>query len=619
MLVRFKILLEISLESHNFRRSIMFTKDTESFDIDRLLLISNKIDGAGYGASKNLLGIYKYDEGITLAIDRVPRDPSDPLPGKLRIFIPFDFLRYNKDTITKDRHGILAAKHFFTEQSYRTLRYEGRPWLWIDPPGQAVLDRTSVEIFEEGIELQIDFIPPFKSRRKLSGGRLRRLFSDTIPRIINELKATNKKRQILQKIRDTLEDQEYLRKLLKEENYIAFIADGSILPRRGETDFPMPNAIPFKAPDKYTVEFELRNHGVISGLAIPAGKVVVFAGANFHGKTTILEALAVAHYNHIPGDGREFVISVDELPLITVENRRIVRGVDISSFMKTLPGSVDTHNFTTENASGSTSQAASLIEAIESRVPGILIDEDSSAVNFLLRDHLLQRIIPSDLEPITPLIDMLPAIKKKGISLIFAIGALGDFLRVSDTIFLVSHYKISEIFAQGRVDLIKKAEEDLALGVAEPSKIRINKFEANLAHDNISTKQDKRKHLHIKHRVPLSGTIPDGKIKKASYEEIIISWRGRSISINLRGAIRKTLKEKAQVRALAFAIVYASKYADGKTPLSDIVDKVMTDIRNYGLNVINPYKDEVPLNLASFTKYQLFYSLSRLPTLKIKS
>ena len=588
----------------------------EFFDIDHLLKISKKIDGNGYGAAKNLLGIYVYDNDVVLGIDRVPRDPDEPLPGKLRLFIPFNILKYDAGTIRKNYLSILAAKHFFTEFCYRTLRYEGRPWLWMEPPGQAILERTSVEILDDGVEIRLDFIPPYKGRKRISGGRLRRLFSETIPRIMNELKATSKKREFLQKMIHTIEDQEYLRKILREEGFIAFIANGSILPRRGDSDFPLPNAVPFRAPDRYTTEFKLLHHGVISGLAIRMGEIVVFAGANFHGKTTIMEALSVAHYNHIPGDGREFVISIDELPLVMVENRRVVRGVDISSFMTELPGDTDVKNFTTNNASGSTSQAAALIEAIECGVGGVLIDEDSSAVNFLLRDYLLRRIIPSDLEPITPLIDMLPAIKKMGITTIFAIGALGEFLRVADTVFLVSKFRVSDILMHEKAALLRDLEGYLPSEVAESLKEKMgNRSILKTSREREQT----RKQLRIKRRVPEAGTIPRGRVKSVSYDEIIITWRGKRIPINLRGSIRRTLKEKAQVRALSYAITYASRYADGENSLVDIVNKVFQDIKSEGLEIINPYREEIQLNLAMFTKYQLFYALSRLPALKIKN
>lgn len=563
----------------------MTNTEENILEISDLLKKCEKIDGQGYGSARNLLGVYQYDEKIIIIIDYVPKDPFSPIPGKVRIRIPLEKTKYPRE-LFNGVYGNLAAKHFFTEYCYRSIRYEGRPWLWMEPPGQAVLERNSVGIMNGYIELRLDFIPPFKSRRKLSGGRLKRLFSSTIPRVINNLIATNKKREFFESIKKTLEDQEFLRKKLREEGFIAFIANGSILPRRGDTDFPLPEATPFKAPERYTYEFTVPNHGVLEGLAIEKGRMVVFAGANFHGKTTILEALRVAHYNHVPGDGREFVISVDELPLIPVENRRIVRGVDISIFMRSLPGIGDTKNFTTNSASGSTSQAATLVEALECGVPGFLIDEDSSAVNFLLKDKVLKELVPKDLEPITPLIERLPILMKNyNITPIFAVGALGQIVNKADVIFLVSNFNVS--------DVIKR----------------------NSANQRGSVNES----IRIKKRIPATNTIPNGRVREVNYDEITITWLGKRVKIDLRGlGIRKALKEKAQVRALAYAVTYASRYADGKISLSEIVDKVLSDIKQYGIDIINSLREEVHINLAMFTKYQLFYVLSRLPTLRIK-
>lgn len=561
-------------------------------DIEHLLKIAKKIDGSGYGASRNLIGSYIYENHVRLDIDHVPRDPSDQIPGKIKLIIPFKELGYDATLIKKSKLSIIASKHFFTELTYRTLRYEGRRWMWMEPPGQAFLERNSVIVNDNAIEIRLDFVVPYKGRKRISGGRLRRLITDTIPRIIDNIKCTTKKREILVNMIHTIEDQEYLRNKLREEEFIAFIADGSILPRQGNSDFPLKNALPFRAPKDKLCVFDLPNRGSIYGLCLEKGKIISFAGANFHGKTTILNALLVAHYNHVPGDGREFVISIDELPLIAAENRRIIRGIDLSLFMRNIPGIEDVKFFSTNEASGSTSQAAAIIEALEFGAPGILIDEDSSAVNLLLKDKILARLVPKDLEPITPLIELIDTIKQYGTSVIFAIGALGELLLKSDYIFLVRNFSVSKVLTKQQ---LTSHAFDKTKKITSSKQIKINPAK----------------------RIPKERSIPDGKITTISYDEIGIRSFGREIKLNLRGAIKRTLKERAQVRALALAIKYASRYADGKTSLKEIVDYTFNDISEYGLDILNP-NPEVSLNLALFTKYQLFYSLSRLPTLKIK-
>jgi len=564
-----------------------------SNDINHLLKIAKKMNGSGYGASRNLIGSYVYENNVILNIDYVPRDPNDPIPGRIRLIVPFKELRCDAALIKKNKLSVIASKHFFTELTYRTLRYEGRPWLWMEPPGQAFLERNSIIINDYGIEIRLDFMVPYKSKKRISGGRLRRLITDTIPRIVNNIKCTSNKKKLLFNMISTIEDQEHLRNKLREEGFIAFIADGSILPRQGNSDFPLKNALPFRIPRNQSYVFDLPHHGSIYGLCLEKGKIISFAGANFHGKTTILNALSVAHYNHIPGDGREFVISIDELPLVAVENRRIIRGIDLSLFMKNLPGITDVKYFSTNEASGSTSQAAAIIEALEFGAPGILIDEDSSAVNLLLKDKILEQLVPRDLEPITPLIEIIELIKKSSTSIIFAVGALGDLLLKSDHIYIVRNFGVDEILT--REQIIPYISHSTKL-ITSSEQIRIK----------------------LVKRVPREKSIPDGKVTTISYDEIGIRIFGREIKLNLRGPIKKTLKERAQVRALALAIKYASKYADGKTSLKEIVNCVFNDIEKFGLDILNP-NPEITFNLASFTKYQLFYSLSRLPTLKIKS
>ena len=243
-------------------------------DIDHLLKVVKKIDGSGYGASRNIIGSYLYENGVMLSIDYVSPDPKASITGKVRLIIPFNELGYNPRLINKNELSKIASKHFFTELIYRTLRYEGRPWLWMEPPGQAFLERNSVIISEDYIEVRLDFIVPYKSKRKISGGRLRRLITDTIPRIINDIKSTKKNNQLLNSMINTIEDQEYLRKRLREEGFLAFIAQGSILPRRGNSDFPLKNAVPFKINKNRSCVFKLPHHGLIDGLCLEQGKII---------------------------------------------------------------------------------------------------------------------------------------------------------------------------------------------------------------------------------------------------------------------------------------------------------------------------------------------------------
>ena len=62
---------------------------------------------------------------------------------------------------------------------------------------------------------------------------------------------------------------------------------------------------------------------------------------------------------------------------VRAEDGRPVTGLDISPFINNLPRGRDTCQFSTEDASGSTSQAANIMEALEAEATSLLVDEVS--------------------------------------------------------------------------------------------------------------------------------------------------------------------------------------------------------------------------------------------------
>lgn len=234
------------------------------------------------------------------------------------------------------------------------------------------------------------------------------------------------------------------RKAIMEElpvrGLVAFVPDGAILPRvSGISEMPMNGAIPFVSPEELAQTFNVCGRE-IRGMGIPKGVTVITGGA-FHGKSTLLQALIRSVYPHVPGDGREGIV-IDETALrIGVEDGRSVRGTDLSLFVRDLPGGVSTRAFTTASASGSTSEAANLIEAMEASAQTFLIDEDSSAVNFLIRDVRVRKLLGDDREPLIPLTDRIRDIAMQGFSFILVAGACGDYLDLADTIVVMDNYK----------------------------------------------------------------------------------------------------------------------------------------------------------------------------------
>ena len=233
------------------------------------------------------------------------------------------------------------------------------------------------------------------------------------------------------------EKQTSIRKWLKNSEYCAFVANGSILPRAKGTDLPMRNAVAFRS----TPDDEIEICGV-RGMGIKKG-VTVITGGGYSGKSTLLDAISAGIYDHILGDGRELCITDEGAVTIAAEDGRSVKHVNISPFIKWLPGG-DTTDFSTDHASGSTSQAANIMEAVDSGARLLLIDEDRSATNFMIRDRMMKELIEK--EPITPFTDRVQELHKTcGVSTVLVIGGSGEYLSVADKIYMMEDYLIHDV------------------------------------------------------------------------------------------------------------------------------------------------------------------------------
>ncbi|MBU7004988.1 MAG: ATPase [Theionarchaea archaeon] len=497
------------------------------------------------------------------------------------------------------------------------LRASGTNLVRMDSPGQVVLKRTSVWVEEEQIQLRLGFHFEAAGRR-IYGHRCADVYCRELPGIVRSLNYEDIDQAQLDGLIRCVEDQQAIRRALPGEGLVGFVGDGSVLPREGNTDLPMSSgAIPFQAPESLEVSINTPHGGDVRGLGIPQGKLTCISGANFQGKTTLLEALGQGMYDHVPGDGRELVVCVRDLAFGNKENKRIVKATDITPFVRELPGVEDCSRFTSPSSSGSTSQAACLIDAIEAGVPGILIDEDDSAVNLLVKDNRLRRLVPGDVEPIRPLIDTIKSLPREhGVTPIMVVGALGEFTEIADTIIMMHEFKVED--ATNRIlEFRKDPTVELMKEVAErlPEDIRSRLGEA---------KEDARRQQLLGHsfgevrrRVPrpidLGGRI---KVRHSGRDELVISVDRRKIVIDLRGDIQKTLVENSQVSALGDAVVYASRLMDGKRSLSEVVGLVMDDVEKNGLDWISRFDIPGQRDYAEFTPYQLFYCISRFPEMR---
>ena len=219
--------------------------------------------------------------------------------------------------------------------------------------------------------------------------------------------------------------------------------------------FDIPAEVPFVSPDSMKVTMKLPYKGVLTGMGIRKG-ITLVVGGGYHGKSTLLKALESGVYPHIAGDGREYVVTDDTAMKIRAEDGRSIRHTDISMFINDLPNGKDTYAFDTEDASGSTSQAANVIESMEAGTQVFLIDEDTSATNFMVRDELMQQVIHRDMEPITPFIERVRDLyQEDGISTVLVAGSSGAYFQIADQIIQMDKYVPREI-----TELAKKAASD---------------------------------------------------------------------------------------------------------------------------------------------------------------
>lgn len=418
-------------------------------DLQRIL---NRIDGRGYKAYQEIEGIYECGPYV-LFIDHAQGDPFAP-PSRVRIRVPQKVAGFSPSLFSNPSRRI-ALEDFLTRAFGEAIRGEvqgrrgtGKSGLVaIDTPGQEVLPRTSMRVDAQAVEARFVVGLPAAGRMVL-GRQAIEIFAQEIPTLASRsLYSKNLDQKLLLRHIQVVEDQDALRALLPSRSLVAFLANGSLLPRQsGVDDRPLTRgAVLLQSPPEMEVTLELPNAGPIQGMGLPEG-ITLIGGGGFHGKSTLLGALERGVYNHIPGDGREYVVTRSDAVKIRAEDGRYVEKVDISPFINHLPFGQDTVGFSTENASGSTSQAANILEALEVGCRLLLIDEDTSATNFMIRDVRMQRLVSKEKEPITPFIDQVGALYRDlGVSTLLVMGGSGDYFDVAHRVIVMDEYRPRDV------------------------------------------------------------------------------------------------------------------------------------------------------------------------------
>lgn len=416
--------------------------------------LKNKLESIhrkSYPAYKSLRGSYTFGDFV-LSIDHVQGDPF-AAPSSLHVELPLKKAGFPEKYLEK-RHTKTALEDLILRSFSKALdqysfkaKGSGKSGLIsTSRPGPEVMRRTAVEF--NNIALLVRFEVGFPANgRTINAQELEKILLEFLPQIVKTcLFYQSWEKAKIQACYELAENQQRIREVLEERKLVAFCANGSILPRKsGVSSQPLKDAIEFQSPESMEISIDLPFGNSIRGMGIPEG-VTLIIGGGYHGKSTLLQALEQGVYNHVKGDGREYVITRADALKLRAEDGRAVSHLDLSLFIHDLPNGKDTHCFSTEDASGSTSQAAGVLEGMEAETSCFLIDEDTSATNFLVRDAFMQRVVSGNQEPITPFIARVRDLYEKvGISTILVAGSSGAFFHVADTIIQMDAYRPKDV------------------------------------------------------------------------------------------------------------------------------------------------------------------------------
>jgi len=561
------------------------------------------LDQRSYKAYKQIQGRYAFPR-FTLVIDYVQGDPF-AAPSRLRVLVPQMTEQEEPNAgfppeLFASSIRAIALRDYLARQfdqaaaRLRSKRGSGKSGLIsIASPGQEILERTSVLISEEQVEAR--FLVGLPARgRSILGQQAAELLCEDIPNLVTRsLLYPSLKPEAVQQHVETAEDADWLRQQLDSRGLVSFIPDGAILPREsGVSEKPLrDNPVAFTTPDRLRVTFDCPNRGTISGMGIPQG-VTLIVGGGYHGKSTLLRAIALGVYNHIPGDGREAVVTDPTAVKIRAEDGRRIAGVNISPFINRLPQGRSTESFSTDNASGSTSQAASIIEALEVEARVLLVDEDTSATNFMIRDRRMQALIAKDKEPITPFIDKIRQLYEDyGVSTILVMGGSGDYFDVADTVIGMADFQPQDLTEQARAIAQQYATD--------------------------RNPEGGQSFGPITHRVPLAKRLDsprrDDRGPKTKVRDVD-ELRFGSEDIDL-SAVEQII-DVAQLRGIGVAIAYIQDtLLDNRASLPDIVEQVQQLVDESGLDALTTLPQG---DLARFRRFELAAALNRLRSLEIQ-
>ncbi|GGJ88168.1 ATPase [Lentibacillus kapialis] len=563
----------------------------------QLLQTLKQIDGKGYKAYKSVQGHYRFSD-FDLYIDYVQGDPF-ATPSKIRAVIPANkraleaswLESYRRRVATEDviarKVGNAIGKGDFS------IKGSGKSGsIQFDRPGQEVLERSAVQADSKSITICISVGLPANGR-KINGREAEKLFADAIPTILRNSVFSISDEEIEGTIK-LADQQEAIRAEMHKNNWISFVANGSVLPRgSGVSNRPLKGAVPFQSPIENEVSIEIPHQTEpIKGMVIEKG-ITLIVGGGYHGKSTILEAIERGIYCHTKGDGREYVLTDPDAVKIRAEDGRQVTGVNISPFINNLPHKQDTTFFSTENASGSTSQAANVMEALEAGADTLLIDEDTSATNFMIRDQRMQQLVHKDKEPITPFIDKIRQMRDQlDVSTLLVMGGSGDYFDVADSVIMMEAYVPYNVTGEARAI------------ISENPVGRLSEQENGFG--SISARYFQQQSLQT-HK---------GKKSKTQAKGLTKILMGQT---DITFAATEQLVDPSQTRMIAEIIQYLDRTnALGNRTLNELLNDIEQQMNQKGLASFTTFKDQHPGDIARPRRYEIAAVLNRMRTAKVK-
>jgi predicted ABC-class ATPase len=572
-----------------------------------------RIDGRGYKAYREISGSYDF-QGWVLHVDHVQGDPF-AAPSKIRLRVYQDVAKLPASLFSNPVRK-MAFEDFLARQvrhaikvTVRGNRGSGKSGLiTIDAGAQEVLERTAVVIATDWVEARLQVGLPAAGRTVL-GRQAETMLCSELHRITQKSLFWRKLAPETQRQGEAfvhcVENQEHIRSRLAELGLVAFVADGAILPREsGVLDSPLSRrAVKFSSPESLRMTIGLPNPiagkndpaDVIAGAGIRRG-ITLIVGGGYHGKSTFLKALERGVYPHVPGDGREYVVTCSDAVKIRAEDGRRVERVDISPFISELPYGRSTVDFSTDDASGSTSQAANIMEALEMGATALLLDEDTSATNFMIRDSRMQELVHKKHEPITPFLDRIREIYEElGVSTVLVMGGCGDYFDVADAVIMMRDYLPADVSAEAR-------------GIAR-------------AHPTRRLMEAARALTGASPRVPIPESFDPSRGRrevKIDIKDLDLILFGRE-RIDLRSV--EQLVDPSQTNAIGHAIyLAAARFMDGKATLREVVQRVEEMLNREGMDVLDPFHrpERNPGNYARPRKHEIASAINRLRTVRMR-